>query len=110
MSFLLILDIAKTLLLARVKQSVVAATGVTFGIGMFISLMGFMQGFNQLLDDLVLNRTPHILLYNEVEANISQPIRLSAEHREDYHRIRSIKPKVAGLEIRNSLAILNSLR
>ena len=32
----LILDISITLLLARLKQSIVAAAGVTFGIAMFI--------------------------------------------------------------------------
>ena len=33
---LLILDISKTHLLAKKKQTLVAALGVTFGIGMFI--------------------------------------------------------------------------
>lgn len=110
MSLLLILDIARTLLLARVKQSVVAAVGVTFGISTYISLMGFMQGFNKLLDDMILNRTPHVLLYNETSASEKQPITRSAEYAGSYHFIRSIKPKDTGLEIRNSLAIINGLK
>jgi lipoprotein-releasing system permease protein len=36
------LDIARTHLLARPKQTVVAALGVTFGIGMFIFMISFM--------------------------------------------------------------------
>jgi len=110
MSFWLILDIARTLLLAKAKQSVIAAVGVTFGIGMFISMIGFMAGLNKLMDDLILNRTPHILIYNEVAANKNQPIRLSGEHKQDYHFIRSIKPKEADQEIHNSLAIINALK
>lgn len=110
MSFWLTVDIAKTLLLARLKQSVIAAVGVTFGIGMFISMMGFMSGLNQLLDNLILNRTPHVLLYNEIKINKDQPIRLSKEFGWDFNIIHSVKPKGAGLEIKNSLAILNSLK
>lgn len=110
MSFLLILEIAKTLLLARIKQSVVAAVGVTFGITMFISLIGFMTGLNKLMDDLILNRTPHILIYNETEATKEQPITLADEHRKDINFIRSVKPKDATQEIHNSLAIISSLK
>lgn len=110
MSFWMILEIAKTLLLARMKQSVVAAIGVTFGIGMFISMIGFMTGLNKLMDDLILNRTPHILIYNEVEANKNQPVEIAEEFKNDFHFIRSIKPKDASQEIHNGLAIINNLK
>lgn len=110
MSFWLILEIAKTLLLARVKQSIVAAVGVTFGIGMFISMIGFMTGLNKLMDGLILNRAPHIHIYNEVEANKKQPIKISSEHKDDFNFIQSIKPKDASQEIHNSLAIISALK
>jgi lipoprotein-releasing system permease protein len=110
MSVLLILDIARTLLMARVKQSVVAAVGVTFGIGMFISLMGYMQGLNKLLDDLILNRTPHVLIYNETLANEKQPVKISKEHTGEFHFIRSVRPKDSAMEVRNSLAVMSSLK
>jgi lipoprotein-releasing system permease protein len=32
---------------------------------MFIALVSFMNGLNELLDGLMLNRTPHVRLYNE---------------------------------------------
>ena len=63
----LILDISKTHLLTRLKQSSVAALGVTFGIGAYIILMGFMTGLNELLDGLVLNLTPHVHIFNEIK-------------------------------------------
>ena len=62
----LLATIAITLLRAKLRQSIVAAVGVMFSIAMFVTLLGFMNGLNQLLDGLILNRTPHIRLYNAV--------------------------------------------
>lgn len=67
MNINLIVNIALNLIKARMKQSIIAATGVTFGIAMFIALIGFMSGLNNLLDGLMLNRTPHVRLYNEIK-------------------------------------------
>jgi len=44
----LTLEIAKTHLLAKPKQTIVAMMGVTFGIGMFIALISLMTGLNDL--------------------------------------------------------------
>ncbi|CAN5398263.1 ABC transporter permease [soil metagenome] len=106
----LILSISKTLLLARLKQSIVAAAGVTFGITMFITLIGFMTGLNGMLDGLILNRTPHIRLYNEIKANEVQPINLSPAYKDGINVVRSIKPRDDGKEIYNGPAIINALR
>ena len=38
----LIIEIAKSLLLARWRQTLVAAVGVMFSIAMFITLLGFL--------------------------------------------------------------------
>jgi lipoprotein-releasing system permease protein len=104
-----IIEIAKALLLARLKQTIVAAVGVTFSVAFFISLLGFMEGLNGLLDGLVLNRTPHIRLYNEIEPSNLQPIQLSKKYSKSYHFIRSIKPTNAREEIYNVNAITKSL-
>ncbi len=74
MNYKLLISIAKSLLLARWKQTLVAAIGVTFSISMFITLLSFMTGLNDLLDGLILNRTPHIRLYNEIKPNKDQPV------------------------------------
>ena len=55
MKYKLLMSVAKSLLLARWKQTLVAAIGVTFSITMFITLLGFMTGLNDLLDGLILN-------------------------------------------------------
>ncbi len=105
----LITDIAKSLLLARLRQTVVAAIGVTFSIAMFIALLGFMNGLNDLLDGLVLNRTAHVRLFNEVKPNPDQPITLVPEFEGQHHFIRSIKSSGLRLDIANSGAILDAL-
>jgi lipoprotein-releasing system permease protein len=110
MNYTLILNIALHLLRARLKQTVVAAIGVTFGIAMFISLVSFMHGLNDLLDGLMLNRTPHILLYNEIKPAENQPVSLSAQYKDNINFINSIKPKDRGKSIYNSKTIIRVLK
>jgi lipoprotein-releasing system permease protein len=109
MKIRLIARISIALLTARLKQSVVAAIGVTFSIMMFIALLSFMAGLNDLLDNLILNRTPHVRLYNEILPSEVQPIAKSLAYPGAYHFIGHIKPKNELLEIRNSAAIIKAL-
>lgn len=104
----LILGIARSLMLARWRQTLVAAIGVTFSITMFITLLGFMHGLNDMLDGLILNRTPHIRLYNDVKPNLNQPA--SLDRSLGYTFIQSVKPNGKGQEILNSSAIMSALR
>ena len=109
MNFKLIINIAKSLLLARWKQTLVAAIGVTFSIAMFITLLSFMTGLNDLLDGLILNRTPHVRLYNDVKPRKDQPVNKAADYLLDYNFISSIKSGASRQELYNSGAILQSL-
>ena len=106
----LIFNVAIALLMARWKQTLVAAIGVTFSIAMFIGLLSFMSGLNDLLDGLVTNRTPHVRLYNEILPSKNQPIDLSAQYRDGHNFIRSVKPKKERPEIYNSGAIMQALK
>lgn len=105
-----ILKIAKTHLLTKMKSTVTASLGVTFGIGAYITLVSFMTGLNKMLDDLILNQTPHIHLYNEIEPSTEQPVALYEEFEGAVNVVRSIKPKQSQLKIHNALPILNFLR
>jgi lipoprotein-releasing system permease protein len=105
-----ILDITSTHLRSRVKQTSIAALGVTFGIGMFIILVSFMTGLNNLLDGLILNRTPHIHIYNEIEPSKKQPIELSENYSTDFNIIHSIKPKESLVRIHNAIPIIKQLK
>lgn len=110
MNFKLIADVSKSLLLARWKQTLVAAIGVTFGITMFITLLSFMSGLNDMLDGLILNRTPHIRLYNEIQASEQQPVDLYPAFKKHHNFVRSIKPKDELLQIHNSAPIIDALK
>jgi lipoprotein-releasing system permease protein len=69
MNVSLIFQIARTHLLSRPKQTIVAALGVTFGISMFIFMVSFMTGVNKLLEETTLTNTPHIRIYNDIETD-----------------------------------------
>jgi lipoprotein-releasing system permease protein len=109
MKLKLLNEISVSLLLARWKQTLVAAVGVTFSITMFITLLSFMSGLNDLLDGLIVNRTAHIRLYNEVKPGKNQPVNMF-ENGRTYNFISSVKPKNSLLQIRNNSAIMNYLQ
>jgi lipoprotein-releasing system permease protein len=106
----LIFRIAKSLLLARFRQTMVAAVGVTFSIMMFITLLGFMTGLNDLLDGLILNRTAHVRLFKEIKPSKTQPIDGSKEYTKSYNFVRSIKSGSSRKEIYNSMAIMEAVK
>mgnify|MGYP003632607114 FL=1 len=105
-----ILNIAKTHLLTKMKSTVTAALGVTFGIGAYITLVSFMTGLNEMLDSLILNQTPHIHIYNEIEPSDKQPIALYQEFEDAFNVVNSVKPKQSQKKIHNGLPILNYLK
>jgi len=109
MKWSLILEIARALMLARIKQTLIAAVGVMFSITMFVALLGFMNGLNTLLDGLILNRTPHIRFFNEIKPNPNQPIDQSESFSQSLNVIRSIKPSTSRLAIYNSESIIQTL-
>lgn len=104
-----ILSIAKTHLLSKMKQTVIAALGVTFGIGSYITLVSFMTGLNKMLDDLILNQTPHIHIYNEIQPSKEQPIDLYEALSGSVNVVRSIKPKQTQKKIHNAQPLLKIL-
>ena len=106
----LILDITKTHLISRYKQSLVAALGVTFGIGTFIIMMSFMTGLYSLLDGLILNRTPHIHIFNEIMPSETQAIDITDKYKDKFNIIRSVKAKQSQIKIHNALALIDQLK
>ena len=104
-----ILNIAKTHLITKIKQTATAALGVTFGIGAYITLVCFMTGLNAMLDDLILNVTPHVHIFNEIEPSKKQPVDLYAELENTFNIVHSIKPKQSQKRIHNALPIIHYL-
>ena len=110
MNFKLIFEIARSLLLARIKQTSVAAFGVTFSICMFITLLSFMTGLNNLLDGLILNRTAHVRLFNEIKPSEKQPVDVSSTYKNSLNFVRSIKAANSRIEIYNSESIMQAVK
>lgn len=105
------LDISKTHLLSRKKQTVVAVLGVTFGIAMFILMISFMQGVNKFLEDTMLQATPDVHIFNDLKTDYSVSIA------GDYFKgdsnlviVHHPKPKQVKLNIRNSENIIADLK
>ncbi len=109
MKYSIIFSIARTHLLTRKRQTIVAALGVTFGIASYVIMMGFMTGLNGLLDGMILNRTPHIHIYNELAPSKTQPIEKVSKYNEHKKIVRSVRPKRKQTRVRNANALMREL-
>jgi lipoprotein-releasing system permease protein len=76
---------------------------------MFVTLLSFMNGLNDLLDGLILNRTAHVRIYNEVKPSKKQVINLSNQYKDGYNFINSIKSSSSRQSIYNTVAIFETL-
>lgn len=106
----LLIEITLSLLGARMRQTIVAAVGVTFGITMFITLLSFMNGLNNLLDGLITNRTPHIRIFRDIAPSKDQPVNLSEHYGKTYNFIQSLRASNERQEVYNANKIISVLR
>lgn len=104
-----ILQIAKTHLITKMKSTVTATIGVIFGIGGYITLVSFMTGLNDMLDNLILNQTPHVRIYNEIKPTEEQPVSIYEAYKNTFPMIHSVKPKQNQQKIHNAQPILEYL-
>lgn len=109
-SFSLLFDISLALMTARRKQTMVAGVGVLFSIAMFITLLGFMNGLNTMLDGLILNRTPHVRLYNEVKPRETKVVEEFYKDSNKNYYVSNVKPFKVRKDIYNSAAIIQDLK
>ncbi|MBK7148301.1 MAG: ABC transporter permease [Bacteroidetes bacterium] len=104
-------EIAKTHLLAKPKQTLIAMLGVTFGIGMYILMISFMQGFNEFLEDTLLSSTPDVRIYNDIKTDYSHSI---LDDISDTGKVLNIvyhpKPKDIQPNLKNSQRLLDDLK
>jgi len=77
---------------------------------MFISLLGFMYGLNDLLDGLVLNRTPDVRLFKEININKDQPVNSDNRYSSGHNFIHSIKPVNRRESINDGQAVVKAIR
>ncbi len=103
------LQISRTHLLSRKKQTLVAMLGVTFGIAMFILMISFMKGVNKFLEDTMLQATPDIHIYNDVKTDYTRTVAGDYYKSGELIMIHHPKPKHVNLNIRNAELIINDL-
>jgi lipoprotein-releasing system permease protein len=101
-------EIAKTHLLARPKQTIVAILGVTFGIGMFIAMVGLMTGLNKFTEELTMTSSPDIHIYNDITQE--RPSILDQINKQGINVVHHQKPKKETLKLRNAVQITQLIR
>ena len=100
-------QIARTHLLAKKRQTLVAMLGVTFGIAMFIVMISFMQGVNQFLEDSALDASPHIRMFNEV--NTQRPSLIDELRPGGFNVVYHQKPKNEQARLKNGFIIADRI-
>ncbi|HYG01470.1 MAG TPA: FtsX-like permease family protein [Chryseosolibacter sp.] len=104
----LILEIAKTHLVSKPKQTLIAMLGVTFGIGMFIAMVSLMTGLNKFTEELTMTSSPDIHIYHDVTES-SEPI-LVADNKDELVIVHHQKPKNETAKIRNAMRLSEIIR
>src|SRR5690606_15313377 len=101
-------EIAQTHLLSRPRQTIVAMLGVTFGIGMFIAMVGLMTGLNDFTEELTMTSSPDLHIFHDVTRDRSSII--EQVNPGGINKVHHQKPKIETARIRNALQIAELLR
>src|SRR6266581_6437185 len=102
------IEIARVHLFSKPKQTIIAMLGVTFGIGMFIALVGLMTGLNNFTEEITMTSSPDIHVYNDVtEARKSI---LEKENPEGFNLVHHQKPKIESPKLRNVNKMVELIR
>jgi lipoprotein-releasing system permease protein len=105
MSVKLNIEIAKTHLFAKRKQTIIASLGVTFGIAMFIVMISFMTGVNVLLEETSLTNTPHVRIFHDIEVHRKNILDDVYKSKNDLNVVWHQKPKQEQVNIKNGFLI-----
>ncbi len=100
--------IARTHLVSKPKQTIVAMLGVTFGIGMFIAMVSLMTGLNDMTEDLAMTSSPDIRIYHDITAD--RPSIVQQVNPYGINIVYHTKPKNESQKVRNALKIAEMIR
>jgi lipoprotein-releasing system permease protein len=104
----LVFEIARTHLVSKPKQTIIAMLGVTFGIGMFIAMVSLMTGLNNFTEELTMTSSPDIHIYHDVtESRTSLIEQLNAG---GINLVHHQKPKAETPRLRNARQIAEITR
>lgn len=102
------LEIAKTHLLSKPKQTLVAMLGVTFGIGMFIAMVGLMTGLNNFTEEVTMTSSPDIHIYNDITQE--RPTLAQQVNPAGINLVHHQKPRKETPKLRNALQVAELIR
>jgi lipoprotein-releasing system permease protein len=103
----LALSIALAHLRSRKRQTVVSILGVTLGVGIFVSISGMMQGFQNYFRTQIIETNPHIVITDEIRLPPRQPLQVL--HPRDAVDIKRILPRDPVRGITDAVGILEAL-
>ena len=107
-SLKLSLSIARVHLFSKPKQTIIAMLGVTFGIGMFISLIGLMTGLNDFTEEITMTSSPDIHIYHDITEK--RPNLLETVNPQGINLVHHQKPKNETAKLRNAARMVEILR
>jgi lipoprotein-releasing system permease protein len=101
-------EIAKTHLISKPKQTIIAMLGVTFGIGMFIAMVSLMTGLNNFTEELTMTSSPDIHIYHDVTEG--RPSIIDEVNTGGVNIVHHQKPKNETPKLRNAFQIAELIR
>jgi lipoprotein-releasing system permease protein len=93
---------------AKLKQTVIATIGVTFGITVFIFMVSFITGTNDYTRDLIFEQSPHLRLYNEAE--IAEKNVLDNVEPNAVNIVHNTRPKQILLNLKDGKLVITELQ
>jgi lipoprotein-releasing system permease protein len=105
---MLAFEIAKTHLLSKPKQTIIAMLGVTFGIGMFIAMVSLMTGLNDMTENLAMTSSPDIRIYHDI--TLDRPAIAEEINPGGLNVVHHTKPKNEMPKVRNAFRIAEIIR
>jgi ABC-type transport system, involved in lipoprotein release, permease component len=101
-------SVAFTQMRMRLKQTIIATVGVTFGVTVFIFLLAYVKGLNGYVQEITLEQTPHLRLYNEPE--IAAQSILDKVSPSTLNYTHHVKPKSVLPNIKDGLQVIQEIQ
>jgi lipoprotein-releasing system permease protein len=91
------------------KNSTVSRQGVMFGISMFIIMISFMTGVNNFMEDMAMDGSPHVRIYNPLQVKDEKIIAEAAKDKEGWFVVHHQRPKNDLSKIKNALFLADEM-
>ena len=100
--------IAFTQLRAKKIQTFIATISVTFGIAVFIYIVGYIKGVNQFIDDVTLLESPDVRLFVEIESKNSNIV--DKVFPDEFNIVHHTKPQNKQLNLKDGRLAIKELQ